>query len=217
MIRADLHVHTIYSGDCNTSLEQTVARCLDIGIDCIAVTDHNTIAGAVELKRIAPFAVIVGNEIETSTGEVIGYFLEEEIPKGLPAAETARMIKEQGGLVCIPHPFDRLRRSTIHRQTLEELLPFIDIIEVLNSRLLLQRHVIMAERFAQAHGLLVSAGSDAHMPGHIGTAYVEMPQFSDKDQFLTALAEGKSRGRRSNPWAHVGSTWAKLGKALKDR
>jgi predicted metal-dependent phosphoesterase TrpH len=127
------------------------------------------------------------------------------------------MIKEQGGLVGIPHPFDRLRRSTIHRQTLEELLPFIDIIEVLNSRLLLNRHVIMAERFAQAHGLLVSAGSDAHMPGHIGTAYVEMPPFSDRDQFLTSLAEGKIRGRRSNPWAHLGSTWAKLGKALRDR
>jgi len=135
LIRADLHVHTIYSGDCNTSLEQTIARCLDVGINCIAITDHNTIAGAVEMKRIAPFPVIVGNEIETSTGEIIGYFLAEEIPKGLPAAETARMIKEQGGLVCIPHPFDRLRRSTIHRQTLEELLPFIDIIEVLNSRL----------------------------------------------------------------------------------
>ena len=217
MIRADLHVHTIYSGDCNTSLEQTIARCLDVGINCIAITDHNTIAGAVEMKRIAPFPVIVGNEIETSTGEIIGYFLAEEIPKGLPAAETARIIKEQGGLVCIPHPFDRLRRSTIHRQTLEELLPFIDIIEVLNSRLLLQRHVIMAERFAQAHRLLASAGSDAHAPGHIGTAYVEMPQFNDKDQFLTALAEGKIRGRRSNPWAHLGSTWAKLGKALKDR
>ena len=217
MIKADLHIHTIYSGDCKTSLEQTIARCLDVGMDCIAVTDHNTIAGAVELKRIAPFTVIVGDEIETSTGEVIGYFLVEEIPKGLPAAETARIIKEQGGLVCIPHPFDRLRRSTIQRQTLEEILPFIDIIEVLNSRLLLQRHVIMAERFAKDHRLLASAGSDAHMPGHIGTAYVEMPQFSDKDQFLTALAEGKIRGRRSNPWSHVGSTWAKLGKALKDR
>jgi predicted metal-dependent phosphoesterase TrpH len=217
LIKADLHIHTIYSGDCNTSLEQTIDRCLDVGMDCIAVTDHNTIAGAVELKRIAPFTVIVGNEIETSTGEVIGYFLVEEIPKGLPAAETARIIKEQGGLVCIPHPFDRLRRSTIQRQTLEEILPFIDIIEVLNSRLLLQRHVIMAERFAKDHRLLASAGSDAHMPGHIGTAYVEMPQFSDKDQFLTALAEGKIRGRRSNPWSHVGSTWAKLGKALKDR
>jgi len=217
LIKADLHIHTIYSGDCKTSLEQTIARCLDVGMDCIAVTDHNTIAGAVELKRIAPFTVIVGNEIETSTGEVIGYFLVEEIPKGLPAAETARIIKEQGGLVCIPHPFDRLRRSTIQRQTLEEILPFIDIIEVLNSRLLLQRHVIMAERFAKDHGLLASAGSDAHMPGHIGTPYVEMPQFSDKDQFLTALAEGKIRGRRSNPWSHVGSTWAKLGKALEDR
>jgi len=217
LIKADLHIHTIYSGDCNTPLEQVIARCLDVGIDCIAITDHNTIAGALEMKRIAPFQVIVGNEIETSNGEIIGYFLADEIPKGLPAEETARMIKEQGGLVCIPHPFDRLRRSTIRRQSLEDLLPYIDIIEVLNSRLLLRRHSIMAERFAQAHGLPASAGSDAHTSGPIGTAYVEMPEFNDRDQFLTALAQGRVIGRRAAPWAHLGSTWVKLEKALKGR
>jgi predicted metal-dependent phosphoesterase TrpH len=217
LIKADLHIHTIYSGDCNTSLERIIARCLEVGINCIAITDHNTIAGALEMKRIAPFQVIVGDEIETSTGEIIGYFLSEEIPRGLPAEETARMIKEQGGLVCIPHPFDRLRRSTIHRQSLEELLPYIDIIEVLNSRLLLNRYSIMAERFAQAHRLPASAGSDAHTPGQIGTAYVEIPEFNGRDQFLTALAQGRVMGRRATPWAHFGSTWVKLGKSLKWR
>lgn len=217
MIKADLHIHTIYSGDCNTPLERVIARCLEVGIDCIAITDHNTIAGALEMKRIAPFKVIVGDEILTSAGEIIGYFLAEEIPKGLPAAETARMIKEQGGLVGIPHPFDRLRRSTINRQSLEELLPYVDIIEVINSRLLLRRHSIMAERFALDHGLPASAGSDAHTPGLIGTAYVEMPEFNDRDQFLAALAQGRLIGRRAAPWAHLGSTWVKLQKALKGR
>lgn len=215
MIRADLHVHTFYSDDCNTPLERIIARCLEVGINCIAITDHNTIAGAVQMKSIAPFEVIVGDEIQTSTGEIIGYFLSEEIPKGLRAEETARAIKEQGGLVGIPHPFDRLRRSTIHRQTLEDLLPYIDIIEVLNSRILLRRHSIMAERFAQAHGLLASAGSDAHRPGDIGMAYVEMPDFNDRDQFLAAIAQGSIMGRRATPWEHLRSTLVNLEMPLK--
>lgn len=217
MIRADLHIHTLHSGDSATTLEQVIARCLKAGINCVAITDHNTITGAVEMKKIAPFTVIVGEEIATSSGEVIGYFLEEEIPKGLPAAETVRRIKEQGGAVCIPHPFDRFRLSALRRQTLEEILPYIDIIEVWNSRLLLRRQVTMAERFAQAHGLLASAGSDAHTPGEVGNAYVEMPEFNDKDQFLTALGQGKMLGRISSPWVHVWSNWTRLERALKGR
>ena len=210
MIRADLHIHTIYSEDSNTPLDRIIARCLEVGTNCIAITDQNTIAGALELKGMAPFNVIVGDEIQTSTGEVIGYFLEEEIPKGLPAEETARMIKEQGGLVCIPHPFDRLRVSTLRRQTLETLLPYIDIIEVFNSRVILLRHNVMAKRFTHTHGLLASAGSDAHTPVEIGNAYVEMPEFNNKDQFLTALAKGRIRGRRASPWVHLWSSWARL-------
>ncbi len=215
MIRADLHIHTACSDDSNATLERIIARCLEVGINCIAITDHNTIAGALEMKRIAPFQVIVGDEIETLSGEIIGYFLEKEIPKRLPAEETARLIKKQGGLVCIPHPFDHLRLSTLRCQTLETLLPYIDIIEVFNSRLLLRRHATMAERFAQAHGLLASAGSDAHTPGEIGSTYVEMPDFNDKDQFLTALAQGRVYGRRSALWVHLQSNWARLEKALK--
>lgn len=215
MIRADLHLHTVYSGDSNTSLEQVISRCREIGINCVAITDHNTIAGAVKMQRIAPFQVIVGDEIQTSSGEIIGYFLSEEVPKGLPAEETARRIKAQGGLVCIPHPFDRLRNSTIHRKTLEDILPYIDIIEVLNSRIMLPRYSVRAERFAQAHGLLASAGSDAHTPGEIGNAYMEMPSFNDKDQFLTSLAQGRVIGHRTAPWIHLYCTWIKLVKAIR--
>lgn len=215
MIKADLHIHTIYSEDSNTPLGKIIDRCLDVGINCVAITDHNTIAGALEMKRIAPLNVIVGAEIQTSTGEVIGYFLEEEIPKGLPAEETARMIKEQGGLVCIPHPFDRLRLSTLRRQTLETLLPHIDIIEVFNSRVLLLRQCAQAQRFAHAHGLLASAGSDGHTLNEIGNAYVEMPEFNDRDHFLTALAQGKVRGRKASTWVHLLSNWARLENALK--
>ncbi len=212
MIKADLHIHTCYSPDCNTPLERIIERCLKIGINCVGITDHNTIAGALDMKRMAPFKVIVGEEIDTTTGEVIGYFLSEEIPKGLTAEETAIRIKKQGGAVCIPHPFDSFRMSALQRQSLEKLLPYIDIIEVFNSRILLRRYIAMAEHYAQAHGLLSSAGSDAHTPFEVGNAYVEMPDFNDMNQFLAALTKGKIVGRRSSLLAHLHSNWAKLSK-----
>ncbi|MBE0415303.1 MAG: PHP domain-containing protein [Dehalococcoidia bacterium] len=227
MIKADLHIHTAYSPDSNTPLERIITRCLEIGINCIAITDHNTIAGALEMKRLAPFGrqvepslrlkVIVGEEIQTLTGEIIGYFLSEEVPRGLPAEEAAYRIKEQGGAVCIPHPFDSFRSSALRRQSLEALVPYIDIIEVFNSRLLLPRQNAMAHRFAQAHGLLSSAGSDAHTSFEIGNTYVEMPEFNDKGQFLLALAKGDVVGRRANPWVHLWSNWARLEKYLRGR
>ena len=108
LLRADLHVHTCYSIDCGTPLERIVDHCLRIGINCIAIVDHNTIAGALKLKETAPFKVIVGEEILTRAGELMGLFLTEEVPKGLPPEEAIARIRSQGGLVGIPHPFGRL-------------------------------------------------------------------------------------------------------------
>ena len=212
MIKADLHLHTIYSGDSRSRLEQIIARCNEVGINCIAVTDHNTIAGAVEMRKTAPFKVIVGEEIHTSNGEVIGYFLTQEIPKGLTATETVRRIKEQGGVVAVPHPFDRLRGSAIQRSALEAILPDVDIIEVLNARSILRRYNTMAGQLAQKHGLAASAGSDAHTLGEIGAAYVEMPDFNGRDDFLQALRQGKIMGQVSPRIVHLKSTLAKIRK-----
>ncbi len=210
MIKADLHLHTIYSGDSRSRLEQIIARCNEVEINCIAVTDHNTIAGAVEMRKTAPFKVIVGEEIHTSNGEVIGYFLTQEIPKGLTATETMRRIKEQGGLVAVPHPFDRLRGSAIQRSALEAILPDVDIIEVLNARSILQRYNTMAGQLAQKHRLAASAGSDAHTLGEIGAAYIKMPDFNGKDDFLKALRQGKIMGQVSPRIVHLKSTLAKI-------
>ena len=214
MLRADFHIHTFYSVDSMNPLDKIIARCLEVGIDCIAGTDHNTIAGALEMERLAPFKVIVGEEILTASGEIIGYFLHEEIPARLTAEETVLRIKEQGGLVCIPHPFDRLRFSAIHRQAMEEILPYIDIIEVFNSRVIFARHCARAVLFAETHGLLASAGSDAHTIHEIGNAYVEMPEFDDRDGFCLALAQGRIVGRRSGIGVHLRSKWALVSKLL---
>jgi len=215
LIKADLHIHTTYSPDSITSLKQVIARCRETEINCVAITDHNTILGALKLQEMAPFTVIVGEEISTRSGEIIGYFLSEEIPSHLPANETVRRIKGQGGLVCIPHPFDRLRGSTIHRKTLEALLPHIDIIEVFNSRVLLSRHNFSARLLAQANGLLRSAGSDAHTASEIGCAYVEMPEFNGVDEFRLALAQGAPLCRKASLWVHAWGVWPRLAKSVK--
>jgi predicted metal-dependent phosphoesterase TrpH len=191
------------------SLETVVSRCLELDIDCVAVADHGTIAGALRLREIASFTVIVAEEILTNIGEVMGFFLSEEISSEITASEAIDRIKAQGGLVGIPHPFDRLRGT--RQQALEELLPSIDFIEVFNSRVLpLSNCNEKARLFAQKYGLTCSAGSDAHTPQEIGHAYVEIPEFNGKEEFLLALAQGQVFGRRSSPLSHVASTLTRL-------
>jgi predicted metal-dependent phosphoesterase TrpH len=214
MLRADLHIHTADSMDSTTSVEQVVARCLETGISCIAVTDHGAVANALRLKSMAPFPVIVGEEILTPHGEIMGLFLTERVPSPLPAQEAVARIKAQGGLVCIPHPFDRLRGSALGGRMVEMLLPEIDIIEVFNSRTHLLRDLARALSFAQSHGFAAGAGSDAHTPAEIGRAYVEMPQFNGRDEFLQSLAQGRIFGRRSSPFVHLAGLVARLRKRL---
>ena len=134
MLRADLHVHTCYSGDSGTPLEQVISRCLEVGINCVAISDHNTIAGALKLKEIAPFKVIVAEEALTPVGELMGLFLTEEIPKGLSPEETIARIRSQGGLVGIPHPFGRAPFQNAKELLSEKILSQVDVIEVFNSR-----------------------------------------------------------------------------------
>ena len=116
-------MHTHFSPDSEVAPEKLVERCIKVGLNCIAVTDHNTTDGAFRVREIAPFMVIIGEEVGTSEGEVTGLFLEETIPRGLPPAETARRIKEQGGLVSLPHPFDRFRSEVITKIGIEDVLP----------------------------------------------------------------------------------------------
>lgn len=209
VLRADLHVHTHYSPDCLMTAQEIVTACQKTGINCLAITDHNSLAGALEVARLAPFPVIVGEEVHTRDGEIIGLFLEEEIPRGLTPEATIARIRAQGGLVLVPHPFDRLRRSTLRRHVLLRLLSQVDIIEVLNARIILPGYSSAARSLAARHGLPPSAGSDAHTPGEIGHAYVEMPDFEGRGDFLASLAKGKIVGHRSSPLVHLSSSWNK--------
>ncbi|MBE9482829.1 MAG: PHP domain-containing protein [Chloroflexi bacterium] len=214
MLKADLHIHTKYSMDCNTPLDNIIKRCLEIGINCIAICDHGTAEGALKMQGIAPFPVIVAEEILTPHGEIMGMFLKETIPSGLSVEQTISRIKAQGGLVCIPHPFDIFRQSALSTKIIEEIVDQIDAIEVFNSRTILLQNLTQAQMFAQKYGIAKSAGSDAHTVGEIGNAYVEMPEFNGKDDFLNALAKGKIFGHRTNPLVHFGSLWARVRKHL---
>ena len=191
-------------------LEQIIERCLETGINCLAIADHGTIAGALKLKQMAPFPVIIAEEILTPFGEIMGMFLSEEIPSKLSAEEVIGRIKDQDGLVCIPHPYDKLRLSAFNSKALEDIMPSVDIIEVFNARSLSPGSNARAQRLVRRFGKLASAGSDAHTPNEIGNAYIEIPEFNGKDEFLKSLAQGKIVGRKSNPLVHLASTQNKL-------
>ena len=137
-------------------------------------------------------------------------FLQESIPSGLSVEQTMASIRTQGGLVCIPHPFDTLRQSALNGRIIETIVDQIDIIEVFNSRAPLLRGSTKAALFAEKYGIAKSAGSDAHTVPEIGNAYVEMPEFNGRDDFLEVLKEGKIVGHRTNPMRHFASVWAKL-------
>ena len=198
--------------DCHTHLEPIIDHCLKIGINCLAISDHNTIAGALKLQKIAPFKVIVAEEIKTSVGELMGLFLTEDIQKGLPPEEAIARVRSQGGLVIIPHPFRRLPWHDSKRLLSKELLSQVDIIEVFNSRNLFPNSSTKARRLAQHYGLAASAGSDAHTLAEIGKAYVEMPEFESSGDFLDSLSQGIIFGQKSSPLVHLASTWAKMRK-----
>jgi predicted metal-dependent phosphoesterase TrpH len=141
-------------------------------------------------------------------------FLNEEIPTKLSIEETIAQIKAQEGLVCIPHPCDRLRSSMFKNHVFEQIMPQIDIIEVFNARSLSQSSSIRARRLAEKYNKLASAGSDAHTPAEIVNAYIEMSEFKDKNEFLESLAQGMISGTSSNPITHFSGTLARLKKRL---
>jgi predicted metal-dependent phosphoesterase TrpH len=213
--KADFHVHTCYSRDSFTPLEAVIEACRKQGIDKVAITDHNTIAGALALSKLAPDLVIVGEEIKTDVGEIIAYFLKEEVPKGPPVREAIARVHEQGGVVGVSHPLDRLRREAMGLTHLLTIIEQVDMLEAFNSRTTFPSDNHRVLDLAREHGLLATAGSDAHIAWEIGRAYVEMPPFNDKEEFLRSLAQGRIVGRLTTPLIHFASTWAKFIKRLR--
>jgi len=193
-IVADLHLHTSWSHDCSIEVDDLLDHAEAQGLGAIAVTDHNVFGGAqeaVERARGRPLVVIPGEEIKTADqGEVIGLFLREEIPRGMSFGETVAAIRAQGGLVYLPHPFDRMHAipepATLHRHLAE-----IDVFEVYNARLLFEAYNEEALRFARKYNLTPGAGSDAHVLAGVGTGVVRMRRFSGPEEFLVSLHDAE--------------------------
>lgn len=214
MWRVELHAHTIYSPDSLVSLEDFLAACRRKGLDRVAVTDHNTIEGALRLKEKAPELILIGEEIRTREGEVLAYFIEREIPKGLPLMETIERIREQGGVVALPHPCDRARGSAVGRRTAEAVIPLMDAVEIFNARCVFPGDNACAAALADRFHKPGFSGSDAHTVWELGRAWTALPPFEDAEGFRQALFHARPNRRLSPFWVHLCSTWAKW---IRDR
>ena len=200
-IEVDLHMHTDHSMDCATPVEVLLATARDQGLGAIAVTDHNEISGALEAQaKAAQFGVkvIVGEEVKTaSQGEVIGLFLTEKIPRGLTMEETVAEIKRQGGLVYVPHPFDRMHAVPDYEHLLK-IIDDVDAIEVYNPRVAIGSFNEEAERFAAKYRVVAGAGSDSHVAQGLGSVRIRMPDFEGPEEFLEALRVAEIRTKPSS-------------------
>ncbi len=200
-----MHSHTMWSGDSTTTPDELAAAVTETGIDVLCITDHNAIKGAVDLVDRLSCRVIVGEELRTHAGEIIGLFLTERVPVGVQPDEAARAIRAQGGIVYIPHPYDPMRRN-INGEALDALIGgrLVDAIEVINAKTSLHSLNQRAAATAESHDLAAGAGSDAHVPDAIGAAYVEMPDFDGPSDFLVKLRLGRPVGHHwdePRPWS----------------
>ncbi len=215
-LRVDMHLHTHRSFDSLNSPRDILAAAAARGIDRLIITDHNEIRGARELREMEPDRIIVGEEVKTREGfDVIGIFLEQLIPKGTPARETCEQIRDQGGVVYLPHPFDGSRSA--RPEALEALADLIDVVEVHNARCWPVSFNRRAFDWAGQQRKLMGAGSDAHTIREIGRGFVEVPPFRpDRESFLKALAAGRIAGQVStSPVFRLASNWAKIRKKVR--
>jgi predicted metal-dependent phosphoesterase TrpH len=199
-LKTVIHIHTDYSYDSNRTSEELIETAERQGVDCIAVTDHDEIAGALEVRRRAHrLRVIVGEEISSADGHIIGLFLQKRVPPGLSAEETAGQIRAQGGLVFAPHPFATLCENSVSLPVMRRLLPWLDAVEICNAQNLFFWEERAARRFAREHGLISYVGADAHIRGYLDACYQMLPPFDGPQAFLAALRHARLHPGRFGP------------------
>jgi hypothetical protein len=191
-----------------------VKACHRKRIDRVIVTDHNTTAGARAAQALDPELVIVGEEIQTTRGELLAAFVMEEVPAGLSPQETIQRLKQQGAFISVSHPFDT-HRSHWGEAGLLDILPQLDAIEVFNSRCWSPEFNRQAQQFAQQHNLPGTVGSDAHAPLELGRSLLLLEQFQGPEELRAVLRQGVPKVRWSRPWVHLISRYAVLLKGLK--
>jgi predicted metal-dependent phosphoesterase TrpH len=208
-VKAEFHCHTIYSKDSLVVIEKLTLACHKKAIQRLVITDHNSIAGAKYAYQLNPELFIVGEEIMTLYGELLGFFLQEAIPGGLSAIDTIDRLRSQGAFISVSHPFDTLRAGHWRPEDLESILPYIDAIEVFNSRCMDGKANTQASEFAIQHNLLATVGSDSHTLGEIGRSTLTLPDFVDAMSLKAALKTAQRNIRLSSPWVHFYSSYAR--------
>jgi predicted metal-dependent phosphoesterase TrpH len=212
MPTVEFHAHTSSSKDSLLSPQDFVATCARRGIDRVVVTDHNAIEGALACQRLDPERVIVGEEIMTTGGELLGAFLRTRIPPGLSPGQTIAELRAQGGFISIAHPFDRWRKGAWQPHELAEIAPHVDAMEIFNSRCMTAADNQAAREFARRYNVAGIVGSDAHTAWELGRSVMVLPEFGDAEQLRSALQEGVARTRLSPPWIHLWSRYARVRK-----
>jgi predicted metal-dependent phosphoesterase TrpH len=214
---ADFHIHTRFSRDSLLEEEPFINLAIERGLTHVAVTNHNNVEGAIavrdkvaELGLTDQLTVILGEEVSTTDGEVVGIFLEKTIPRGLSANETVDEIHRQGGLVSVPHPFDPFRGSHIREGPLRNLAEMgkIDMLEVFNSRVTFQRHNVEAAEFAARYGIPGIAASDSHSRFEIAMAFNALPPFTTAEELKARLIDNEWHASRSTFLIHLTTRWA---------
>lgn len=205
----DFHTHTCYSHDSLTTPAKLIETARRKGIDRVAVTDHNTIEGALIAADMDPELVIVGEEILTTEGEILALYVKDEIQPGLPPMDVIQRLREQKAFISISHPFDPSRKGSWRVEALLEIAPYIDAIETFNARVLFPWYNWRCDRFAQEQGLLSTHGSDAHAAFEIGRGSLWVPFFEDSASLKANLSNSISpRLIFSLPWVHLTSRYA---------
>jgi predicted metal-dependent phosphoesterase TrpH len=211
-IRLDMHMHTEYSRDSRVALADFADLARKAQLDAVCITDHDTIEGGLRLREMdTGLQVIVGEEITTADGELVGLYLEKKVAPGQSAEDTIDLIHDQGGLAYVPHPFSRNRRRHLNRSVLERVAPKVDVVEVFNAREVASSSNVRALEFARAHDLPGGVGSDSHRAIEIGRAYVDLAPFATPRELLVALREGAVTGTLSGIGIHV-RTWVDIGR-----
>ncbi len=216
-VRIDLHVHTKHSHDSAAPVASVLQRCRGSGLGLVAITDHDNIRGGLEAREMSSFPVIVGEEIKSARGDIIGLFLNEPVPPHLPPLETVKRVKAQGGLVGVPHPFDRIRPTAMGRRALLEILPWVDFLEGYNAHTMLPADNRRGIEFAAGHSLPVVSCSDSHSALELGRTYTEVPGGEldgTPEGLMRAIRAGVCVGRRPNPALLLTPGYAKLRKLL---
>jgi len=208
MVTVDFHCHTCHSRDSLIQIPRLLTTCRKKGLQRLVITDHNTIEGALQAQILDPQIFIIGEEILTRQGELLGIFVKESVPAGLSAIETVQMLRDQGSFISVSHPFDALRKGHWNLDDLLEIIAYIDAIEVFNSRCLSPQSNQQAMDFAREHNLLATVGSDAHSLSEVGSATLTLPEFNGPASLRQALVNAQSRVRLSSLWVHIFSRYA---------